>query len=71
MEVEVKVTAENTKTKTLRHTVNAYLTFVALDEQYKPVPVPPLLLQTEKEKQQFEQAKIRRKWRLERRNQVT
>jgi len=69
MEVKVKVTAENTKTKNLRHTVSAYLTFVALDEQYKPAPVPPLLLKTKEEKRQFKQAKMRRKWRLERRNQ--
>ena len=41
MEVGVKVTAENTKTKNRRHTASAYLTFVALDEQRKPVPVPP------------------------------
>ena len=68
MEVEVKVTAENTKTKNLLHTVSAYLTFVALDEQHKPVSIPPLLLKTEEEKN-FEQAKIRRKWRLERRKQ--
>ena len=70
MEIGVKVTAENTKTKNIRHTVSAYLTFVALDEQYKPIPVPPLLLKTEEEKRQFEQAKERRKWRLERRNQI-
>lgn len=69
MEVEVKVTAENTKTKNLCHTVSAYLTFVALDEQHKPVSIPPLLLKTEEEKKKFEQAKIRRKWRLERRKQ--
>ena len=68
MEVGVKVTAENTKTRDLRHTVTAYLTFVALNEQHKPTPVPPLLLETEEEKRRFEQAKIRRKWRLERRS---
>ena len=53
MEVEVRVTAEDTKTKNKRHTVSAYLTFVALDEQRKPVPVPPLLLKTEEEKQKI------------------
>jgi len=68
MEVGVKVAAENTKTRDLRHTVTAYLTFVALDEQHKPTPVPPLLLETEEEKRRFEQAEIRRKWRLERRS---
>ena len=67
MEVGVKVTAESVRTKNLRHTATAYLTFVALDEQRKPTPVPPLLLETEDEKKRFEQAKTRRKWRLERR----
>ena len=70
MEVEVRVTAEDTKTKNKRHTVSAYLTFVALDEHRKPAPVPPLLLKTEEEKQKFEQAKVRREWRLERKSQI-
>lgn len=69
MEVGVKVTAENTTKHDIRHTATAYLTFVALDEKHKPTPVPPLFLQTEEEKKNFEQAKLRRKWRLERRNQ--
>ena len=67
MEVGVKVTAENIRTQSLRHTVNAYLTFVALDENRKPTSIPSLLLETEEEKKRFEQAKMRRKWRLERR----
>ena len=72
MEVGVTVTAEDTKAgQEPRHTVNAYLTFVALNEQHKPTPVPPLLLKTEEEKTRFEQAKMRRKWRLERRHQYS
>ena len=70
MEVGVKVTAESTQSKHFRHTASAYLTFVALDENHKLVLVPPLLLKTEEEKKQFEQAKKRRQWRLERKNQV-
>ena len=69
MEVGVKVTAEDIKLRQIRHTVTAYLTFVALNEDFKPTPVPPLLLETAEEKERFEQAKIRRKWRLERRKQ--
>ena len=69
MEIGVKVTAENTRTQSLRHTVTAYLTFVALDEKHKPTLIPPLLLETEEEKKRFEQAKIRREWRLRRRKQ--
>jgi acyl-CoA hydrolase len=69
MEVGVHVTAENPRTQKCRHTVTAYLTFVALDESYKPTLIPPLLLETEEEKQRFKQAEMRRKWRLERRKQ--
>lgn len=69
MEIGVKVTAEDIKLQQIRHTVTAYLTFVALNEDYKPTPVPPLLLETKEEKERFEQAKTRRKWRLERRKQ--
>ncbi len=71
MEVGVRVTAENPRTQQHRHTVTAHLTFVALDENYKPTLIPPLLLETEEEKQRFKQAEMRRKWRLERRKQFT
>ena len=70
MEVGVKVTAETTQSKHLRHTVSAYLTFVALDKNHKPVLIPPLLLTTEEEKKRFKQAETRRMWRLERRDQI-
>ena len=70
MEVEVKVTAESPEKKNFRHTASAYLTFVALDEDHKPTPVPSLLPQTEEEKKRFESAKLRRQWRLERKNQI-
>lgn len=69
MEVGVIVTAENPRTQQCRHTVTAHLTFVALDEKHKPTSIPPLLLETEEEKQRFKQAEMRRKWRLERRKQ--
>lgn len=70
MEVGVEVSAENTRSQNRRHTVSAYLTFVALDEKYKPTSVPPILLKTEEEKKRFEQGKARREWRLKRRSQI-
>ncbi len=70
MEVGVRVTAEDVRAKSLRHTVTAYLTFVALNEDHKPTLVPSLLLKTEEEKKRFAQAEERRKWRLERRQQL-
>ena len=69
MEVELKVTAESPEQKSFCHTAGAYLTFVALDENHKPTPVPSLLLKTEEEKKRFESAKLRRR-RLERKNQI-
>ncbi len=69
MEVGVRVDSENPLTNQFRHIVSAYLTFVALDENKKPSLVPPLEPQTENEKKRFESAKLRRKWRLDRRQQ--
>ena len=70
MEVEVKVTAESPERQNFRHTAGAYLTFVALDENHQPTPVPSLSPQTKEEKRRFESAKIRRQWRLKRKNQI-
>ena len=69
MEVGVKVSAESPEKKNSRQTALAYLTFVALDDNRKPSPVPSLILKTEEEKKRFESAKIRREWRLERKSQ--
>ena len=70
MEVGVTVTAETPKTAELRHTLTAYLTFVALDEKGKPSPVPGLLLKTEEEKKRYIQGKKRREWRLKRKMEI-
>jgi len=65
MEVEVKVICEDPKTGGTTHTNNAFLTFVSVDENGKPRPVPPLKITTEQEKQSFKEAKARRKVRLQ------
>ncbi len=67
MEAEIQVVAENPLTGHRRHTNTAYLVYVALDEQGRPTPVPPLLLENEAQKQRFEEAKARRARRLEQR----
>ena len=41
MEVGVRVEAEDARTGEKHHTSTAYLTMVAVDEQGKPIPVPP------------------------------
>ena len=47
MEVSVEVHAENPISGLLTHTNSAYLVFVALSDEGRPAPVPPLNLETE------------------------
>ena len=68
MEVVVRVYAENLKTGSVILTNKAYVTYVALDDEGNPVPVPPLLPQTDEEKKEFIEAEARRSERLKRRN---
>lgn len=42
MEIGVRVEAENLLSGEVRHIASAYLTFVSLDQNHKPQPVPPL-----------------------------
>jgi acyl-CoA hydrolase len=65
LEVEVEVFSEETLTGTRRLTSRAYLTFVAIDRQGGRVPVPPLRLETETERQKARDAEVRRAARLD------
>jgi acyl-CoA hydrolase len=64
MEVGVKIFSENTLTGERKHTTSAYVTFVAIDEDRRPHPVPPLILQTKEDKRRFREAGERRRYRL-------
>ena len=64
VEVGVQVFSEDSITGVRRHTTQALLTFVALDEAGKPAPVPPLLLKTTEEKRRYREAGDRREVRL-------
>ncbi|HHW68179.1 MAG: hypothetical protein PWP07_1440 [Epulopiscium sp.] len=64
MEVKVKVFVENIETGELTLTNKAYLTFVALDEEGKPTPIPPLYPETDEEKRDYEEGEERRNARL-------
>ncbi len=68
MEVMVEVCSENYLSGELKFTNRAYLTFVALDKDGKPHPVPGLILETEEEKSEYQEAIKRRDARLLRRN---
>ena len=70
MEVGVKVFAEDPLTGEVLHTSSAYLTFVALDEHGKPVPIPPVIPETEEEKRRYREAGERRRQRLQLRNRM-
>lgn len=60
MIIGVKVESENPFTGEGRITTKAYVTFVALDEYGKPIPVPKVDPQTDDEKRRFENAKTRK-----------
>jgi uncharacterized protein (TIGR00369 family) len=60
MEVGVKVLAENLFTGVARHTNTCFLTFVAIDEHHRPVPVRPLDLQSDEDRKRFQEGRRRR-----------
>lgn len=64
LEVRVHVHAENPVTGQITHTNSAYLVYVAIDEAGKPCQVPQLLLETDEERQRFQEAEARREHRL-------
>lgn len=64
MEVTVDVFSEDFLTGIKKHTNKAYLTFVAIDNERKPVEVCGLLLETDAEKHEYEEAMKRRTERL-------
>jgi acyl-CoA hydrolase len=71
MEVGVRVEAENVHTRELTHTSTAYLTMVALDEEGRPVEVPPIAPETDDELRRQREAQLRRSNRLAERDQIT
>ena len=64
MEIGVKVFSEDILTGERKHTTSAYVTFVALDENYRPKPVPPVICKTPEERRRYREALVRRKYRL-------
>lgn len=64
MEVGCRVETEDPRTRKRRYTTKAYLTFVAVDEGGRPVPVPPVLPTTPEEERRYRDAAARRAERL-------
>lgn len=67
MEVVVEVYSENFLTGERKFTNKAYLTFVAVDADGKPVEVCGLLVETDEERDEYESASNRRYERLKNR----
>jgi acyl-CoA hydrolase len=70
MEVGVRVEAENVRTGDWVHTSSAYLVFVAVDDHGNPRKVPPLLAETEEQRQRQREAGLRREARLTRKRAI-
>jgi acyl-CoA hydrolase len=65
MEVGIKVIAEEIRTQVVRHVNSCFFTMVAVDNDRRPVPVPPLRPFTVEEKRRFEGAVLRKQLRQE------
>ncbi|MGH9492800.1 MAG: acyl-CoA thioesterase [Terriglobales bacterium] len=63
VEVGVKCWVENYIAATKRHVSSAYLTFVAVDQNGKHIPVPPVVPESAEEKRRYEDAGRRREHR--------
>ncbi|MEW6057674.1 MAG: acyl-CoA thioesterase [Bdellovibrionota bacterium] len=64
MEIGVRLDSEDPFSGGRTHVATAYLTFVALDGNGKPRPVPPVIAETEEEKRRYHDAQLRREARL-------
>lgn len=64
MEVGVKVMVEDLLTGTIHHSNSSYLTFVALDDHGKPMPIETVIPETDDQKRRYEEAGARREQRL-------
>ena len=70
MEVGVRVETEDPLTGERRHTNTAYLTMVAVDDEGRPVPVPPAVATTDVELRRERAAQLRRRNRLAERDEL-
>ena len=65
MEIGIKVVAENIRTQEVRHANSCFFTMVAVDDERKPVAVPPLQLSTPDERRRHAEAEMRKQLRHE------
>jgi acyl-CoA hydrolase len=67
LETRIEVIAQNLLTGQCTHTNTAYFVYVALDDNGRPTPVPPLQLETDDEHAQWAAAQERQRYRLSQR----
>ena len=65
MEVGIRAMVEDARAGTVRHVSSAYVTYVAVDREGRPVPVPCVVPETEHQKRRFADAARRRELRAE------
>ncbi|MDB5861162.1 MAG: putative acyl-CoA thioester hydrolase [Ramlibacter sp.] len=65
MEIGIKVLAQDIRSQAVRHVNSCFFTMVAVDDDRKPVAVPPLRPFTPDEKRRFEEAQLRKALRKE------
>ena len=68
MEVGVRVEREDPVTRERQHALSGYFTFVAIDTEGKPRPVPQVLAEGPEQERRCEAAKLRRTRRLQSRD---
>jgi len=68
LEAEVLVSAENPVTGECVYTNTAYLVYVALDDDGQPVSVPPLIPESEDQRERMAEGRLRQEHRLSRRD---
>lgn len=65
MEVGIKVTTEDIRARSVRHTNSCFFTMVAMDEAGRPTPVPARVAETPEAQRRFDQGRQRREIRQE------
>jgi acyl-CoA hydrolase len=70
MEIGVKVYVESYLERTRKHSNSAYLTFVCVDEEGRPVQSRKVFPESDEEERRFQQALQRREYRLQKREKT-
>lgn len=68
--VKIDAFAENPLSGKRKHCTTAFFNMVALDEDGSPTPIPPLVIETEDEKKDFELAQLIKQNALERKKKL-